>query len=252
MKTVDIIFLFAVFLLFIFLLTSYLFNNFVIGLLISIAVGLLGFLSYKSLNKDGKRQKKSSFFASILLYGKDYSNKLISFLIPTEKFIIQKEGYLIIDGERKILVFNNIKYGNVNEEDISKIFRINLVENCHKVILFCRDIDKKALTLFASLPFEYQVVNLKNLYRLCEKKGLVPQEKVLVKTKPNLKVFIKNSFSVKSMRYFLFSALSLSLLSLITPLKTYYLIFSGINLVLCILSLVISRKGKIKDNLFEN
>ena len=117
--------------------------------------------------------------------------------------------------------------------------------------MFCRDIDKKALTLLSTLTLEYRIVNIKNLHRLAEKKGLIHEDSAPNRPKPKLRVLVKNTFSVKSMRYFLFSALGLSLLSLITPLKLYYLIFSGINLILGLSSFFISGKDKVKDDLFE-
>ena len=252
MKTADTVFAFGVLLLFIFMLCSYLTDSFLTGLAVSVCVGAMTFLSYKSFNKkENRRKNRSTFFNNILLYGKEYSDRLISYLIPTNAHRIENKDYIILNGRKKTLILNNIKYGNANEEDVAKIFRINLLEKCEKVIMFCRDIDKKALTLLSTLTLEYRIVNIKNLHRLAEKKGLIHEDSAPNRPKPKLRVLVKNTFSVKSMRYFLFSALGLSLLSLITPLKLYYLIFSGINLILGLSSFFISGKDKVKDDLFE-
>ncbi len=252
MKLFDYILAVAAAFAVVFALISYLTDSFVFGLTLSIVLLIGGFFAYKTATPIARNGKsKRYFFKTSLLYGKEYTDRLILTILQSVTEITQADDCLVMNGKTKSVAFNNIKFGNLTEEDAAIGFRTALKLNADRLFFFCREADRKALILLASLDKRVTVINLKSLYRLAKKQGILPVEEKALRAKRDWRFLLRGAVSGVSVRYFLFSSIGLALLSAITPLKTYYLVFSGVNLLFSITALILFGRQGLKKNYFE-
>jgi|GEM_PF-4387643 len=219
-------------------LSVYFFNNFAIGVSIGVCVCIIYVCTLLAFKKRTKYENKEIFCKTILLNGKEASNKLILALHPTAVEIAPnifkyKNGYVV----------NGIKYSAFGEEDVAQIYRKALSENVENAVVFMRKIDKNALTLATSLPLTFTFFDLKKLYRLTKEKELLPKLENNKRKRIPLKEKIIGIGKIP-IKYFLFASLTCALSSLVLPLKIYYLSASALNLILGIIALVINRKNQ--------
>lgn len=215
---------------------AYITESFVVGILSAIIFMIISFLIF-SMRKKSNRISKEAFIQDLLLEGKNKSNEYIRKLFPN-----------ITDGELMIqnstLIMNKIRYSSIGEEDIADCYRQAITNNCNKVILFSNNADKKALNLSYKLPITITVYNYRKLYSLLKEKDLLPDKPSINLKKRGIKAIILDLRYIP-VKYFAISSISTALLSLIVPLRIYYLVFATINAIIGITISIINKKADL-------
>lgn len=122
--------------------------------------------------------------------------------------------------------------------------------NSHGFILFCSEINADAQTAVKNLGNDYnKVFNRNSFYSEMKKYHEFPE--IIYVEKPNKKK-INNLFVYTFRRnrfksYFIL-AIIMFLFSFISPLRNYYLIFSGVLFIFCFFTLISGNKNNIIDN----
>lgn len=233
MKMSDrIIFSIVAFLLF-FALFAYLFNSYLIALLLSFGLCLVCFFIMSHIKRKDVIST-DAFAKRLLLLGKEESDKLIEKLHPTA--VKTDYGYLLDD----TIVINKIKYSSLSEEDIASSYRLAVKENIDKVKIYCLKVDKRGILLINELLIKVETVNIKKMYNELKRGSLLPEKPPKLKKKGIKGLFVGLIFIPT--KGFLFASVSLAILSLLSPIKLYYLVFAFTNALIGLIVEIIKNR----------
>lgn len=233
MKKSDKLIITVVIFLFSFALLCYLLDN-LIALPLSITISILFLLSV-NLIKPKNNITVDEFAKRILLLGKEESDKLIEKLNPTA---LKKDfGYISDD----LIILNKVKYSPLSEEDVASAYRIAIKEGASEVLLYCLRVDKKALFLINELLIKIKPISIKKMYSSLKKISALPDKPPKIKRK-GIKGLIVGLCYIPS-KHFLLISVVLSLMSLVSPIKLYYLIFAFIDALIGLVIEIIKRKA---------
>ncbi len=219
-----------------FALFSFLLDNYIISALIGGGIGIL-FLFIERLMKPRDNISLDEFAKRILLLGKEESDVLIEKL---NKSAFKSEyGYRVGNS----ILLNRLKYSPLSEEDVASAYRLALKEKAEKVTIYCLRVDKKAILLINELLVKIQTISVKKLYSQLKKESLLPDKAPKMKKK-GIKGLIVGLYYIPS-KHFLFVGIALAILSLISPIRLYYLIFAFINTTIGLIIEILKRKSTV-------
>lgn len=219
-----------------FALFSYLLDSYIISALIGGGFSIL-FLLLIRLIKPRENITIDEFAKRILLFGKEESDKLIEKLNPNA--VKTEYGYINNNG----IILNKLKYSPLSEEDIASAYRLAIKENIENIAIYCLRVDKKAILLINELLQTVKTVPIKKLYSQLKKENILPDKAQKIKKK-GFKGLIVGLYYIPT-KHFLFVGLVLAILSLISPIKLYYLIFAFINIAIGLILEIIKKKSPI-------
>ena len=195
---------------------------------------------------------KRNFIRYILLKGNTALKDILSIAF-SGKYEIRDIGdhtVLSVDGE-KILVYYAYKFGSLSEEDVAKSYRIAERENCDAIYALTGHLDRKALAVTEYIPQRFTVINAQTLYKYLSKRDLIPKKEALPRKKSRALGLLRSAFKRDHTKYYLWAGLTTALIALFTPIVTYYIVFSFVNLMLAIMTVVFSERSDGKDQLFR-
>ena len=226
----DVLFSFFI----IFLLTLVLFRHFALPLTLScifaclcgasVAIAVSVILKRKRKNLDLKKsnetQKRKLLTHLALLSPIEQTQHFAQALSAKTHSILR----LYTDDTQYSLHF---RFSPVNADEIARLFRQKTPKL--KCVL-CTAIDEDAKRLCSALNISVKTGD--EVYTLVKEQQLLPLSYLGEETPPNkTKRRLQIAFSKRNSKRFLLSATLLLLTSLLTPFKTYYLLFSAILLV---------------------
>lgn len=181
---------------------------------------------------------RAELFRLLSVMGTDESTALLFSTLPISERSDFAPPFFVYKGDT--LVYNNIKFSPTSEEDIAKLYRACKAKGFTKAILVARRTDRKLLAFAASLGLSVRCPDALTLKRYLYRHNALPEAPAPLKVKlPKFK--IKELFSVvferRKAKYYVFSGVMLLLMSLITSLRLYYLIFASVPMLLAIISL---------------
>lgn len=143
-------------------------------------------------------------------------------------------GMLLTMNCQKTAVFPNYKYSPSTLEDIAKFYRQAKRHSVAKVYLLSRANPRNVQVLAASLDIPFTFVPSRKLHRYLYSRNLLMEEVKVKKprVKRPLKEVLADIFQRRRAKYFFISALSLALITLITPYKIYYLILTTLSVIM--------------------
>lgn len=144
---------------------------------------------------------------------------------------VSENRMLLTDGS---YVFNCVKFGIVTADEIIRYYNRAVSDNVKTVYIISRQIDRKTASIMNYLDIDFVHISTKLLYRRTDK-----SEPVTIKNhsrKPFLSLFRFALARANAKRY-LFTSAALIFMSVFTPLKVYYLVLSGIGILLSVLCL---------------
>ncbi len=167
----------------------------------------------------------------LALMDRQKQTELFFSLVPdAQKGNFNSPYFTYIENGKRTLVAVLYRYFNLTQEDIASAYREAQKEEVDKIIILTRKWERKTLTLTAVLPIPFYFPDKFTVYKALKKHNALPKKPPLPKKKERQKISIKEQFTAifteKRAKYFLFSALTLIIMSFLTPLKNYYLIAS--------------------------
>ena len=220
------------------------------SLLVVFTVAL--FLAFLHPHAPKDKLSKKNFIRYILLKGNSALKDILS-LAFSGKYEIQDLGdhtLLSLENER-ILVYYAYKFGSLSEEDVAKSYRIAEREKCDTIYALTGHLDRKALAVAEYIPQRFTVINAQTLYKYLSKRGLIPPKDALPKKKNRALGLLRSAFKRDHTKYYLWAGLTTALIALFTPIVTYYIVFSFLNLVLATLTVVFSERSDGQNRLFR-
>ena len=229
-------------------------KSLVLSLLCSfLTIGILFFASKCIKPKTPKDLlSKRDFIRYVLLNGNNCLKTLVESSFSEKESPIDREGNTIIEGsEGRALIYYAYKFGSLSEEDIAKAYRIARDANAQKIYALTNHAERKALAVTEYIPQTCTIVGASTLYKYLLKRSLIPPKSVFMRKKSRTANLFRAALDRGNVKYYCIAGLSTSLLSLLSPLKTYYMIFSFLNLALAIVSLIFSEKNCGECEIFK-
>ena len=81
---------------------------------------------------------------------------------------------------------------------------------------------------------------------------MMPPKEALPKKQAKRLAFLKTAVKRDNAKYYVWAGLSTALLALFTPITTYYIVFSFINLALAMATIFLGERSAGEDHLFRD
>lgn len=140
------------------------------------------------------------------------------------------DNYLFAENK---LVINAVKFGNVTGDEIIRYFRLHNKLNSAETYIIARHLDRKAMSVLNSIDANIIYIPLRRVYHLSRPEKMPSTKRRRRKISDAFRYALSRSNASK----YLFTALVLGVMSIFTPLKTYYLVLSSVTALLAVLSL---------------
>ena len=223
----------------------------VIAALLLLAVVIL-FLAIIHPRAPKDKLSKRNFIRYVLLHGnavlKEMVGKALSDAYETQD---AGEHTVITAGNERMLIYYAFKFGSLAEEDVAKSYRIAKKEGCSVIYALTSHLDRKALAVAEYIPQRFTVVNATTLYKYLSKRDLIPKKEALPRKSGKAMGLFRSALKRDHAKYYIWAGLTTALLALFTPITTFYIVFSFINLVLASATLILSERSEGKNGLFK-
>ena len=199
-----------------------------------------------------KLLSKRNFIRYILLNGNSALKELVQTSFASGPLLQEAEGHTVLSGDRRVLIYYAYKFGSLSEEDVAKSYRLAKKYDCPEIYALTNHLDRKALAVTEYIPQRFTVTSASALYKYLLKKSLIPPKESLEKRNGKISRFLKSALNEHNAKFYIWAGLSTALLAMFTPITTYYIVFSFLNLALSIACVLLSEKSEGKDRLFKN
>lgn len=228
MKFIDYIVLRIIVFVLAFVIASLYIDNLWLSVAISATVTLLASLLL-DLITGGRHRRAYAAYADGLIFGGNES-----VMAEVEKVTGLKgnitDNYLFADSK---LVINAVKFGNVTGDEIIRYYRLLKKLNAEETYIIARHLDRRAMSVLNSVDANILYIPLKRLYHLSKPLKIENNKRRRRKISDAFRFALSRANASK----YLFTSLVLGIMSIFTPLKTYYLVLSGVTALLAVLSL---------------
>ena len=197
------------------------------------------------------RLSKKNFVRYILLKGNGRLKTLVEMSFDEKQMIADAEGNTLLRGEENTLIYYAYKFGSLSEEDVAKSYRLAEKHDCRAIYALTNHLDRKAIAVTEYIPQRFTVIGAATLYKYLLKKGLIPPKERMERKGGKVSNFFKTALNGSNAKYYIWAGLSTALLALFTPITTYYILFSFLNLALATGCLLVSEKNDGKNGLFK-
>lgn len=197
------------------------------------------------------RLSKRDFIRYVLLNGNSELKERVENSFK-DALISDAEGNTVLEkNKEKSLLYYAYKFGALSEEDIAKAYRIARSHSLEKIYVLTNHSERKALAVTEYIPQKVTIIGASTLYKYLLKRGEIPSKSVFLRKKKRVANFFRVAVSGANVKYYCIAGLSTSLLSLLSPLRIYYMAFSFFNLFLAIISLANSERNAGECDIFK-
>lgn len=138
----------------------------------------------------------------------------------------------------------HLKFSSPSRDNIAALYKKCRSKGIKKLSVWCARFDRPVVAIACAMPeVEIRFHTLKPLYRKLKKLGALDEEAVRPAPHASLKSMLPLVFSTKNSYRFAAAALVLYVLSLLTPLKAYYIAVATVTLVLAVISRIYGEKS---------
>lgn len=201
---------------------QYFVRNVLASLVIAFSLTLLTFVVAKKAMEKVPHDKidKSEIYKSFVLMRPDDLKKRYLSLSNDENFVKCA-----------------MRFSNASIDDVASAYRES---DGNPATLLVGNATRSVFVFASSLEAPVKIVTKKDLYKLFKANNALPEIKTKPAEKPplNLKEILKATFSPKNAKFFLFSAVLLSLTAFFTPFKLYYAIMASVSIVFSLVSTI--------------
>ena len=217
---------------------TYLTKNLFIGMSISLIIVLIIAILIKPKKK--AKINPDDYVAKLVTTPLHKQIDLFFSILSPNVSPVLKKGNVTINSDTLFMPY--LKFAKINADEIYGKARKAKFSGFKKLILVVNEYDEKDYQKIKQyLPISVELIDVRCAIYALDKANLLPDVPNNKAERPKLSVLFKSAIGRKNFKYFLLSGLSLALLSVLTPLKLYYLTFCTISLSLAILC-IIKRK----------
>lgn len=225
------------------LIFTVLVKNIAAALLIALLISILTYQVSLHLHNRFHDKKTISLAEMEKLFAIMGGNQVAYFIRATPSYfepISLEHGFYISLNCSAVAIFPSYKFSPCNLEDIAKYYRIAKENDITSIWILSKQNTRSTILFAKSLDIDFNFVSTKRVHKFLANQNFlpqsIPQKKAKLK-KTDYKEILSSIIIRKRAKYFLFSGLTLGLLSFFTPIKAYYIAVSTICLILGILCL---------------
>ena len=224
-----------------------------IGAICSILLGATLTLLFRILCPRGPKHllSKRNYIRYVLLNGNAVLKQAVEASFAGRYECEQADGHTVVVGETRSLIYYTYKFGSLSEEDVAKSYRLAQRTDCEAIYALTNHLDRKAIAVAEYIPQRFTVIGVSTIYKYLLKKGLIPQKEAMQRKKGKRLSFLKSALDARNAKYFIWAGLCTALLALFTPVTTYYIVFSFLDLAIAIACVTLSEKTQGKGGLFK-
>ena len=175
-----------------------------------------------------------------------YDRLALEFSIRGNEYVINllksvlKYGY--VDSGKNYIALNDCviisayKFSMLGIGDMGGICELADKFRGKRVYVFARGIDRRAYSIVQLENVKFSLVKIKTVYKFLLRHNALPDLKP-IKNKFSFRALLDAILCRSNFKSYAFSGAILILVSFITPLKIYYIVFGSISLILAILTL---------------
>lgn len=201
------------------------------------AIALLPYLiwCYTRTERSGDRESYRTYLLQSMILGDDCIKPQISAMLG--EGATDMGEYFLSDGTA---YFYWIKFGSISADTVVRYYRLCREHGISKAVIFTTSKDRKLLSITRQLrDCSMHMQDYRIVYRYHKQHHSLPH---LTMHRPprreRMQIVAEQVFSPANARRFLWVGCVIFLLSFLTPIRTYYLIVAGINLLFSLICLI--------------
>lgn len=221
---------------------NYFFDSIFVAAAVAVSVFIVICIAVEGVKSKSTRKKfysSEKFTRQLAIMGSEYALQLYADSYELSQTISGNKLYT-----DDTLYFSAVKFGSASADDVASAFRSAIEKNMRIVKIICRDASRDASLLAESLPLDVTFIKSHYIYKRLRSQNKLPPLLEMKKSRLkglSIKNMLANIFSTNNTRYYIFSGGILSVMSLITPMRLYYLIMSSVSFVMAVSTIVYTR-----------
>lgn len=246
-KALDYIFASIIVTLTTFVWSALLFKNAVGAIVFSIAFSSVILVSVRYFSK--RNQKPYTYDrleTEFCIRGGEYIVNLIKTALKNPQ-IENGSNYILLE---KSIIIANFKFSSLGGSDVANVCKTAKKHEKNHVYLITKSIDRHAWQIANLEDINIEIVKAKQVYKFLAKHNALPVLKK-PRQKFSFKALLQTILSRCNFKNYAFSGAVLVLVSFLTPLKIYYIVFGTILLVLALLTLTLGNGTLSSPKAFE-
>lgn len=218
----------------------YLFNSLVWGILIGCCIFILSCYLY-SIYEKKKRPYSYNQLAFYMAMQEHPVNIIINLLPDNVNYVIENNTIITQDKE---LIYVSFTFSPFSMGEMVKAVNKAKAKESNILTIVMSEADRKIYNVISRLNLKVNIINIKKLMKLMIKKDAIPN----LKNVPKNKINISDIFNRQLAGRLMFSGTIIALMSILLPVKIYYLIIAGICLILGLVCFFMPNINKTEDN----
>ena len=242
-KALDYIFASIIVTLTTFVWSALLFKNAVGAIVFSIVFSSVILVSVRYFSK--RNQKPYTYDrleTEFCIRGGEYIVNLIKTALKNPQ-IENGSNYILLE---KSIIIANFKFSALGGSDVANVCKTAKKHGKNHVYLITKSIDRHAWQIANLEDINIEIVKAKQVYKFLAKHNALPVLKK-PRQKFSFKALLQTILSRRNFKNYAFSGAVLVLVSFLTPLKIYYIVFGTILLAFALLSLTPIGNGTINS-----
>lgn len=217
------------------------FKNWIGALIFSVAFTAVIIITVKYILS--KRNRPYSYERLALEFSIRGNEYVISLLKSVLKYgyLDCGKNYIVLDD---CVIISAYKFSMLTIGDMGAICELAQKFKDKRVYVFARGIDRRAYSIVQLENVKFSLIKIKTVYKFLLRHDALPDLKP-IKNKFSLRAFFDAVLCRSNFKSYAFSGTILILVSFITPLKIYYLIFGSISLIFALLTLTPLGNGTL-------
>lgn len=240
-KIIDYFSMTIVLMLLTFVWSSLAFKNWIGALIFSVAFTMIAVVTVKYILS--KRNRPYSYDRLALEFSVRGNEYVINLLKSAMQYgyIESGKNYIVLDDCVFISAF---KFSMLTIGDMGAICELAQKFGDKRIYVFARGIDRRAYSIVQLENVKFSIVKIKTIYKFLLRHDALPDLKP-VKSKFSFRVLFDAVLCRANFKSYAFSGVILILVSFITPLKIYYIVFGSISLILALITLTPLGNGTL-------
>ena len=217
------------------------------SLLIGLIVGIVLFIGFNVLYNFYEKKKRPYSYSQLAFYLaiNDNSIDLVSKLIPLDVNYIKDNNTIITKtGE---LIYVSFGFSPFGMSDTIKAVKAAKAHNSNMLTIVTSEIDRRIFTIISRTSIPVNIINIKHLMRMLLKKDLIPD----IKNQPKKIGTIGEIFNRQAAGRFLLCGGLIALMSIVMPIKLYYLLVSLTCFILGIICMINPKKHTVNNSIIK-
>lgn len=247
-KALDYISLTIVIFLLMLVLSTFIFTKWAVVFLFASATTLvILFTVYYISGKHTRPYSYDRLAMEFSVRGASYLINLVKSTIKNNDFE-SGSNYIIIEDSILVACF---KFSNLAITDLNSIVQLAEEKKKKRIFIMARGVERKAFQVLQFYDAKITIVKIRSIYNHLKKYNALPNLKPR-KKQFSLQALFEAVFQRANMKNYLISGVILISAAFITPLRTYYLAFGSVSLIMALLTLTPLGKGTFKtDKVFD-